>query len=357
MKICRLKLKNFKRFENLELDFTDKDSGEPKSLILLQGNNGSGKTTVLQAIAAMLGQATGRLTQVSDLNWPGFDLNLSWLNWPSPAQVDLEVALDPVEIEATANYHHLLAQNGHSLPSLPENISRFTIRLQAGKAVSEPASLLSLLQGRAYATQALGVNRNLENAFDKVGFPFWYTSHRSPTSLQASPETGVPFLHEAFLRKTLTQWLTFHQQVQSQGGPLSNGVHDPFSQLQNAYRTIFPRRRFKGLILANLPGQAINEPWFYLHDGIRQYEISEMSGGERAVMPMLFDFVNWQINQSVVLIDELELHLHPPLQQALLRALKHLGKNNQFFVTTHSDYVYNMFDKDDVVYLDRVAGP
>jgi predicted ATP-binding protein involved in virulence len=36
---------------------------------------------------------------------------------------------------------------------------------------------------------------------------------------------------------------------------------------------------------------------------------------------------------------EIELHLHPPMQQALLRTLPKLGKNNQFIITTHSDYV------------------
>ncbi|PKO23303.1 MAG: hypothetical protein CVU38_04635 [Chloroflexi bacterium HGW-Chloroflexi-1] len=39
------------------------------------------------------------------------------------------------------------------------------------------------------------------------------------------------------------------------------------------------------------------------------------------------------------MIDELELHLHPPLQQGLLKALRSLGKDNQFIVTTHSDAV------------------
>jgi len=54
---------------------------------------------------------------------------------------------------------------------------------------------------------------------------------------------------------------------------------------------------------------------------------------------MLFDFANWSIHNSIVLIDELELHLHPPLQQGLLKALRNLGNNNQFIVTTHSDAV------------------
>ena len=33
------------------------------------------------------------------------------------------------------------------------------------------------------------------------------------------------------------------------------------------------------------------------------------------------DFANWNIHNSVILIDEIELHLHPPMQQALLRTL------------------------------------
>jgi predicted ATP-binding protein involved in virulence len=64
-----------------------------------------------------------------------------------------------------------------------------------------------------------------------------------------------------------------------------------------------------------------------------------MSGGERATFPILLDFMNWNIHNSVILIDEIELHLHPPMQQALLRTLPKLGKNNQFIITTHSDYV------------------
>jgi predicted ATPase len=43
-----------------------------------------------------------------------------------------------------------------------------------------------------------------------------------------------------------------------------------------------------------------------------------MSSGEQGVFPLLYYFVLLDIRRSVVLIDELELHLHPPGQQALL---------------------------------------
>ena len=46
------------------------------------------------------------------------------------------------------------------------------------------------------------------------------------------------------------------------------------------------------------------------------------------------------------LIDEIELHLHPPMQQALLRALPKMGQNNQFIISTHSDYIEQILPDD-----------
>lgn len=86
---------------------------------------------------------------------------------------------------------------------------------------------------------------------------------------------------------------------------------------------MFPGRRFETLV----PRENINDiakpPWFYLFNKNENnhYEISEMSAGERAILPIFIDFVNWNIHNSVILIDELELHLHPPMQQTLLDIL------------------------------------
>lgn len=66
---------------------------------------------------------------------------------------------------------------------------------------------------------------------------------------------------------------------------------------------------------------------------------------------MLIDFATWEIHNSIILIDEIELHLHPPLQQAMVRALPKLGTNNQFIITTHSDDVALMFNKSKIIRL------
>jgi predicted ATP-dependent endonuclease of OLD family len=77
-----------------------------------------------------------------------------------------------------------------------------------------------------------------------------------------------------------------------------------------------------------------------------------MSGAERAIFPILLDFVNWDINHSVILIDELELHCHPPMQQMLLWAIQRLGRGNQIILTTHSDYIADLLPESAVFRLD-----
>ena len=76
-----------------------------------------------------------------------------------------------------------------------------------------------------------------------------------------------------------------------------------------------------------------------------------MSAGERAIFPILLDFARWNINNSIIIIDEVELHLHPPLQQAFVRSLSKLGKNNQFILTTHSESVTSMFEEEQIIRL------
>ncbi len=51
-------------------------------------------------------------------------------------------------------------------------------------------------------------------------------------------------------------------------------------------------------------------------------------------------------SEGVVLIDEIELHLHPTLQQEILQRLRRTFPNIQFIVTTHSPLVISNFKAD-----------
>lgn len=104
MKVLSLTLENFKRFKEKSLDFRDPETGLARDLIVLVGQNGSGKSSVLQAIAAMLGAATGRLKSPADLDWPGFDWSLVNIAWKRPLSIKMDVGFSNDEIKATRDY-------------------------------------------------------------------------------------------------------------------------------------------------------------------------------------------------------------------------------------------------------------
>jgi predicted ATP-binding protein involved in virulence len=57
MKIKRLKIQGYKIFDDIELDFTDKD-GNALDLVIFAGINGSGKTTIFQLISKLFSESS-----------------------------------------------------------------------------------------------------------------------------------------------------------------------------------------------------------------------------------------------------------------------------------------------------------
>jgi len=57
--------------------------------------------------------------------------------------------------------------------------------------------------------------------------------------------------------------------------------------------------------------------------------------------------------QGIVLIDEIDLHLHPSLQRSLVPQLRKLMPKVQWIVTTHSPLVLANFDSNEILALDH----
>jgi predicted ATP-dependent endonuclease of OLD family len=72
----------------------------------------------------------------------------------------------------------------------------------------------------------------------------------------------------------------------------------------------------------------------YLFDGL--------SSGQLMILLLLLQFARKRIHNSIVLIDELELHLHPLWQTRLYEGLSELGVDNQYFFTTHSTHLRDL---------------
>ena len=353
MQVSEIRLQNFKRFRDRRLDFRDPETGLPRPLVVLVGENGCGKSTILQAIAATLGTATKRIESPSALDWPGFELSLADQSWRSPLNVELTASFTLDEATATAEFFRQMpekpsTENPHGEVPALGRAAHLTMALN--RVSSESVSELLQFSGREFAKQVLKQRSEGHKVYERVGAVFWYTEHRTTTSLTTESNGGShPILNLNLLRRRLSDFQAFHVRVKSGDYMLLPGQRDIFADVERAFAEVFPTRKLDCAVPRSGIDEVTDEPWYYLSnsDG-RQYELSEMSGGERAIFPILFDFANWQIHNSVILIDEFELHLHPPLQQALLRALPRLGRNNQFIITTHSDSVVSLVPEDAV---------
>jgi hypothetical protein len=254
----------------------------------------------------------------------------------------------PEEIQATQHFYDQIKES-RELNVRPSSNENVTLRLDYERDLvnAESRSRFFQFRGYAYAKQ-LAVGTPNRDFFNNIGNIFWYTEERNNTSFRRFlSENG----REHSIREFLVSLYRFHQRVRYGEIQLREGQRDIFEDLSRLYSSVFVGRTLQGTVPRSNLSESFETDWFYLSDGTRQYEVSEMSAGERAIFPILVDFANLRINNSIIIIDEIELHLHPPLQQAFFRALPNLGNNNQFIITTHSDYVPMITDESNIIRL------
>ena len=88
------------------------------------------------------------------------------------------------------------------------------------------------------------------------------------------------------------------------------------------------------------------------------------SAGYRSMIGMVLDIAcrmailnpNMRLDSyktnGIVLIDELDLHLHPKWQWNIISALKKTFPNVQFIATTHSPIILSSFNGENIIYID-----
>jgi predicted ATP-binding protein involved in virulence len=101
-----------------------------------------------------------------------------------------------------------------------------------------------------------------------------------------------------------------------------------------------------------------------IQKGKQYLEFNQLSAGERMLIGLALDIAyrvttanpqaeNALLSPGIVLIDELELHLHPKWQATVLNALHQTFPNIQFIVTTHSPLVINHVQSDQLVLINN----
>ena len=90
-------------------------------------------------------------------------------------------------------------------------------------------------------------------------------------------------------------------------------------------------------------------PYEYLSSGFRA-SLAMLLGIVREIEIRNFDMPANQFN-GVILIDELDLHLHPTWQRQIVQALKKAFSSAQFIVTTHSPHMIQAAELGEVIAL------
>lgn len=330
MWIEELSLENIKCFEKLTLRFSEKSNPQPKWITLLS-ENGSGKSTILQSLALML---AGPESASQLLPRP-----TGWLKDESKfGKISIRIHKDDCD---SGKHGEDKKRTTFSYSQHVTGSSQISIRnkLHTQPGIHEsPDKALSWLRQNAFSPQSEG------------WFAAGYGAFRR---LTRSNQIIVPTL------ETPSRYTNFLSQFQ-EGDELA-----AFQQwmIYLDYR-VAKQNDLEARRLSEIGVTAINE---LLPSGVRfdsidsegrilfdvngtQVSTAGLSDGYRSVIGLAGDLV-WRMlaafpnsenplhQPGIVLIDELDIHLHPVWQRNIAGWLRKQFPNIQFIVTTHSPMV------------------
>jgi len=128
----------------------------------------------------------------------------------------------------------------------------------------------------------------------------------------------------------------------------ANGIQAWFARLEQLLKQIFDDETVE---------LEFDEDTFEFHilqQGKEPFDFNTLSSGYQAILDIVLDIIMRMQNQSkrsfvfnvpgIVIIDEIDVHLHLELQKNILPFLTTLFPNIQFIVTTHSPFILNSIE-------------
>ncbi len=354
MRIESLKLTNFKRFDELTIEFKNTVLNEIANRYLILGDNGSGKTTVLQAIALGLSMASGRIRKIAEFDWIGWMPERYWRR--GTPRVEMVIHFTDDEIDATREVVTEWTRvkgstsGGRLIEPVRQEVVEVVLEGESlhidGRTASDSLERVHPFHARRLAAELLEDDPAIRHLFKRLPGVFWFDQHRSLATASGAREAASNGHFEeepaeavayaagvARLRHSLNLWRLQRLQAEPNGGQV-----DDLVDLENLYKRMFRGHSFadpEPMFRRGVPSPT--DYYFTLSDGHSTYDLEEMSAGEQAIFPMLYESVRQRFWSSIVLIDKIELNLHPRVSQGLLANLPHLGPHCQYIFTTHSD--------------------
>lgn len=85
----------------------------------------------------------------------------------------------------------------------------------------------------------------------------------------------------------------------------------------------------------------------------KEFDISGLSSGEKQLFLRALSLKFLNVNNSIILIDEPEISLHPRWQRKIINVYENIGENNQLVIATHSPHIIGNVKKEQIRVLKR----
>jgi predicted ATP-binding protein involved in virulence len=336
VRLKKVSFQNFRGFEQLELEL------QPDLTVFI-GNNGAGKTAILDGMANVLRQ---------------FENMMRFEGWENEAK----------ELEDMQNiFTSFDIRKG-------EDKSAVTLIVGVGTRELILGAILTAILGRFVAARLKDFTKVSHfllkgEAYNLPLVVYYHTGDApvNPISFQAVKddfETGIFTAYDGALDKksldflSFFSWYRWQENIEKQLGdnPVLKVVRQAIYTMLSDHETHFDKLTINwvnsptGEMLIEKNGIALN--------------INQLSSGEKTLLALVADLArrlaianpqrdNPLLGYGVVLIDELDLHLHPRWQRNVIPKLRATFPNCQLIVTTHSPQVLSQVRRENVVILNN----
>jgi len=342
MYIHKVSLRNIRGFETLDFDLARPD-GKYAGWTVFTGDNGSGKSTLLKAIAVgLVGKDTARSLQLSFHRWIR----------EGAAHEESSIQLEIMRCEED----DALTDSGQkpSSDSFPAKLV-----LKNGGKETTLQSIIPAGKQKTYQTPDRTIWSLDANGWFSCGYgPFRRVFGASPeaTRQMVAPTTErfVTMFQEAASLAEVDQWMRNlkHKELENK-----DAEREQLALVMELMRDdLMPNR----ITVDRVDSDGL---WLKDRNGV-ELAWGEMSDGYRAAAALLADIIRHLIGNyglagltgkapdgrtvikrsGVVLIDEVDAHLHPEWQREIGFWLKRHFPNIQFLVTTHSPIICQAAD-------------
>ena len=314
MKIEKVHIKNVKGIKDLELSF--KKDNKILDVIVLAGINGSGKTTILEAIKDFFYNEN---VNYSNLEKSNVNLAVFFENFEKNKIEEAEKSSD--------NYKHALWDFFGTFQNynLYRKNSNDYYRNQIAKRFDIPPKIIYVpAENKFEEIQTYSTTLSKEYKFINT-----INSNviRDIPSYIATRRNYLATIEEDLTMKEITNKVV-------------NEINSIFDILELDVKLKgFSKDEKTMPIFENSAGE--------------EFDINDLSSGEKQLFLRTLSIKMLEPKNSIILIDEPELSLHPKWQQRIIEVYKKIGENNQIIIATHSPHILGSVSSENIFILYR----